>query len=353
MATDVLRSWLGDSVRRPTGCVIIGEVALAHDGSLGTAHAYIDAIARAGADAVKFQTHIAAAESTAAESWRVSFSRADASRYDYWKRMEFTESQWAGLKLHAESAGLLFLSSPFSTEAMDLLQRVGMAAWKVASGELGTAPMLDAMIRSGRPLLISTGMSSHAEIDELVARLRQQAARFALLQCTTAYPCPPERVGLNLLSLFRSRYHCPVGLSDHSGTIYPGVAAATLGADVIEVHVTLSRECFGPDVCASVTTGELATLVEGVRLIERMLANPVDKDREAQAAAPARALFRKSIVARVPLTAGTVLRRDLLAAKKPGTGIPADRLQDLTERRLRRDVAADELIRFEDLEPAE
>src|SRR5712691_10365207 len=116
-------------------CLIIGEVGLAHDGSLGYAHAFIDEVARAGADAVKFQTHIASAESTPAEPFRVKFSRQDATRYDYWKRMEFTEEQWRGLKRHAEERGLVFLSSPFSMEAAELLDRVGMVAWKMASGE--------------------------------------------------------------------------------------------------------------------------------------------------------------------------------------------------------------------------
>jgi N,N'-diacetyllegionaminate synthase len=116
------------------GCFVIGEVAQAHDGSLGLAHAFIDAIASAGADAVKFQTHIAAAESTAAESFRVRFSQEDSTRYDYWKRMEFTEEQWAGLKRHADERRLAFLSSPFSPEAVKLLERIQVAAWKVASG---------------------------------------------------------------------------------------------------------------------------------------------------------------------------------------------------------------------------
>src|SRR6266516_3892996 len=118
-------------------CLIVGEVAQAHDGSLGMAHAFVDAIADAGADAVKFQTHIAAAESTPAEPWRIPFSSQDASRYDYWKRIEFTEDQWRGLKEHADRRGLRFLSSPFSAEAADLLARLGVAAWKVASGEVG------------------------------------------------------------------------------------------------------------------------------------------------------------------------------------------------------------------------
>src|ERR687890_906986 len=139
-------------------CLIIGEVAQTHDGSLGLAHAFIDAIADAGADGVKFQTHIAAAESTPGEPWRVRFSRQDESRYDYWKRMEFTEEQWKGLKEHAEERGVLFLSSPFSVEAAEMLERLGIKAWKVASGEVSNPVLLDYLIDTGKPILISTGM---------------------------------------------------------------------------------------------------------------------------------------------------------------------------------------------------
>lgn len=118
--------------------MIVAEVAQAHDGSLGMAHAFIDAVANAGADAIKFQTHIAAAESAPHEQWRVKFSYQDATRYDYWRRMEFTPDQWHGLKRHCDARGLTFLSSPFSVDAVDLLTQVGVAAWKVASGEVAS-----------------------------------------------------------------------------------------------------------------------------------------------------------------------------------------------------------------------
>jgi N-acetylneuraminate synthase len=331
-------------------CLIIGEVAQAHDGSLGTAHAFIDAIASAGADAVKFQTHIAAAESTPGEPWRVKFSPQDATRYEYWKRMEFTEAQWHGLKKHADDRGLLFLSSPFSTEAVELLTRVGVGAWKVASGEVSTTPMFERMAATALPMLISTGMSSLSEIDAAVHYVRALGVPFAVLQCTSAYPCPAEKVGLNLLPFFRERYQCAVGLSDHSGTIYPGLAAATLGARVLELHITLSREMFGPDVPASVTVAELRQLVDGVRFVERMIASPVDKDALAEEMRPLRDLFTKSVVARVDLPAGTILRPDHLTLKKPGTGIPASRLPELVGLRLRHDRAADELLNADDLE---
>jgi N,N'-diacetyllegionaminate synthase len=330
--------------------LIVGEVGLTHDGSLGIAHAFIDAIAAAGADAAKFQTHIAEAESTPAERFRVPFSRQDASRFDYWRRTAFREEDWRELAEHAREQGLIFLSSPFSLEAVDLLERVGIPAWKVASGEVSNHELLDRMADSGLPVLLSSGLSSLAELDGAVAILQGRGTPFAVLQATSAYPCPPERVGLNMLEVLRTRYGCPVGLSDHSGTIYPSLAAIVLGASLVEVHVTLSRQLFGPDVPASVTTEELSRLCEGVCFIETMLANPVDKNALSEEFAPLRELFTKSIVARFDLTEGTTLARKHLALKKPGLGLPPSRLEEILGRRLLRPLRADEALQEGDLE---
>ena len=329
--------------------MIIGEVAQGHDGSLGTAHAFIDAIANAWADAVKFQTHIADAESTPGEPWRVKFSFQDRSRYDYWKRMEFTEDQWHGLKEHAVERGLLFLSSPFSFEAVEMLERVRVAAWKVASGEVANTPMFDQMSETSIPFLLSTGMSPLDEIDDAVGRIKAKGLGLAVLQCTSMYPTPPERMGLNLIPFFQERYDCAVGLSDHSGTVYASPAAASLGASVLEIHVVFDREMFGPDVLASITTGELKELVQGVRYIEKMAASPVDKDAMAEELSNMRQLFTKSVVARTDLPIETVLEMSHLTVKKPGTGIPASRLHELIGRRLTRSKARDEMLNEEDI----
>jgi N-acetylneuraminate synthase len=331
-------------------CLVVGEVAMSHDGSLGLAHAFIDAIADAGADAVKFQTHIAAAESTPSEPFRVKFSRQDASRYDYWQRMEFSENEWRGLATHCGERNVLFISSPFSFEAIDLLQRVGQPLWKIASGEVSNVPLLDRVLETGSPVLLSTGMSPLAETDAAVNRIKARGVKVGVLQCTTAYPCPPERVGLNLIPVYRERYGCWVGLSDHSGTIYPGLAGVTVGLDVLEVHVALSREMFGPDVIASVTTTELRQLVDGVRFIERMRGSPLDKDAAARETDPLRRLFTRSVVARRALAQGTVLGSDDLALKKPGTGLPPDRLGDLVGRKLAKPVVEDQLLSTDDIE---
>ncbi|HEX5634536.1 MAG TPA: N-acetylneuraminate synthase family protein, partial [Gemmatimonadales bacterium] len=233
---------------------------------------------------------------------------------------------------------------------VDLLERVGQPLWKIASGEVSNAALLDRVLATGAPVVLSSGLSPLAETDAAVARAKARGRQVGVMQCTTAYPCPPERVGLNLVPVYRERYGCWVGLSDHSATIYPGLAGAAIGIDLLEVHVALSREMFGPDVVASVTTRELRQLVDGVRFIETMRAHPVDKDASARDTEPLRRLFTRSVVARRALAAGAVLAAADLAIKKPGTGLPPERLADLIGRKLTRPVEADQLLSTEDIE---
>lgn len=333
-------------------CLLIAEIAQAHDGSLATAHAYIDAVADAGADGVKFQTHLAAAESTPREPWRKRFRTQDETRYDYWRRMEWQPRHWRELAEHARQRGLFFLSSPYSVEAVDLLEEVGVAAFKIASGEVSNLPLLERVLRPGWPILLSTGMSGWAEIDAAFAVLRRGKGLLTLLQCTSKYPTPLEEVGVGLLAELYNRYECPVGLSDHSGTIWPGVVAATLGAKVVEVHVTFSREGFSPDLAVSLTTAELRQLAEGLDAVSR-LSRLVDKEQVARDMQPMRDLFTKSIVARHDLPAGHQLAASDLAFKRPGNGLPPSALTEVVGRRLRRELLTDEPLSQSDLEPPE
>jgi len=329
-------------------CFIIGEVAQSHDGSLGMAHAYIDAIAKAGANAVKFQTHIAEAESSPQEPWRVKFSPQDESRFEYWKRMEFTPDQWVGLKAHAEEKGLVFLSSPFSMQAVDLLEKMGMVAWKVASGEVTNPTLIKRMAATGKPILVSSGMSSIEELDEAIELVRSSFAPFAVMQCTSSYPTPPERIGLNLLTEYRGRYACPVGLSDHSGGIYAGLAAVSLGASLLEIHVTMSREMFGPDVIASITTEEMYKMVEGVRFIEKALLNPVNKEASASELNDVRRIFTKSLYASEDIDVGATIKISQIDMKKPGNGIPAKDVDKIIGKVVRNRILKGDIIKYTD-----
>lgn len=329
---------------------IVAEVAQAHDGSLGIAHSLIDAVADTGADAVKFQTHIASAESTLDEGFRVPLSGQDATRWDYWKRMEFSAEQWDGLSRHARERGLVFLSSPFSVEAVELLAKLGMPAWKLGSGEVFNSRLLDAIARTGSPVLLSSGMSSFADIAVAIDEVRKRGLPLAVLQCTTRYPTPLTEVGLNVIDELRDRFACPVGLSDHSGTIYPALAAMATGSDLVELHVTFDRRMYGPDSAASVTLGELATLASANAAFATMRSHPVDKDAMAVRLRPVRDLFSKSVAPARDLPAGSVLAEDMLTLKKPGTGIPANRLTELIGRRLARQVSATRVLKWDDLE---
>ena len=329
---------------------VIAEVGQAHDGSLGQAHAFLDAAADAGADAIKFQTHIADAESTLDEPFRVKFSRQDDTRYAYWRRMEFTEEGWSGLADHAKQRGIQFLSSAFSTRAVDLLDRLGMPAWKIGSGEYRSAELMAAMAKTGKPILLSTGMSTWAEIADGVAGIRKLGVAPALFQCTSRYPTPFNQVGLNVIDRLKAEHDCPVGLSDHSGSPLPALAALARGADMVETHVVFDRRMFGPDSPASLTFEELAQVTAARDAFAEMIANPVDKDTVAEELATMRGLFTKSVAPTRALAAGTVLTADMLTAKKPGTGIPSSELDGLVGRRLKADVAADRLLRREDLD---
>jgi N,N'-diacetyllegionaminate synthase len=337
---------------RPVGsgrAFIIGEIAQAHEGRLSLALEFIDAIATAGADAVKFQTHIAEAESSLDEPFRIAGTWPVATRYEYWQLMSFSEAEWRTLAARAQERGLVFLSSPFSVEAVDLLTRVGISAWKIASGELVHSALLERIAATGQPVLLSTGLATAEEVDRAVALLRRHGAPVAVFQTTTAYPCPPEQVGLNVIAELRARYGCPVGLSDHSGTVFPSLAAVALGADLLEVHVTLNRQMTGPDVTSSVTPDELKQLVTGARFIETMRAHPVNKTDAIAAAAPLRTLFTRSVATLVDLPEGAQLLREHLGLRKPGGGLPPAALDGLVGRRLRRPVRARTLLREEDL----
>lgn len=335
-------------MKSSTTC-IIAEVGNAHDGSLGMAHAYIDAIATTGADAVKFQTHIAEAESSEHEPFRVRFSYADASRYDYWKRLEFTPAQWAGLKAHCEEKGLEFISSPFSCAAVDLLEGLGVSRYKIGSGEVSNLLMLEKIARTGKPILLSSGMSSWAELDEAVAGVAPFGNELTILQCTTAYPTAPDQWGLNVIPMIRERFGVPVGFSDHSGEIFACLAAAAFGASVLECHIVFDKQMFGPDAAASLSTAQMRMLVQGVRQVEAALAHPVDK-RDTAALLPLKNIFEKSLAVNRDLPAGHPIAAGDLEAKKPrGYGVAASRFRETLGRKLARPLSRFEFLKEEDL----
>lgn len=268
---------------------VIAEVGLSHEGSLGQAMAYCDAVAKAGADIVKFQNHL----NDPQNKFRTgTFFPQDATRTDYWKRTAFTREEWAKLINYAHNKGLEFCVSVFSHEAIDLLQDLPVDYYKLGSAQTSDLSLVERLAGMKRPLILSSGMSDWNEFDTALDLVVQSGKMPIALQCTSEYPCPPEHIGLNVIDeLFQGKTHL-AGLSDHSGTIWPSLIAASKGADYCEVHVCWHRDCFGADVPVSITIDELKQLVQGVRFIERMVSNPVDKDEQAKSMEPMRRLFR-------------------------------------------------------------
>jgi len=328
---------------------LIAEIAQAHDGSLGILNSYVDAVAKTGVQAIKFQMHIAVAESSIYEPFRVKFSKEDATRYDYWKRMEFTLEQWKEIKKHCDEVGLDFICSPFSNLAVDWLEEIGVHTYKIGSGEVNNFLLLEKIAQTGKPIIISSGMSSFEELDQTIAFLKQRKVDFSILQCTTAYPTKPEQYGLNVIAELKTKYNVPIGFSDHSAKITTGIAAVTLGAEILEFHVVFHRDMFGPDAIASLTLEETKQLVEAVNEIYIANSNPIDKNTN-EGFEELKAIFEKSLAINKDLPLGHVITFEDLESKKPkGFGISAEKFNEVIGKKLKTNKSKWDFLNEDDL----
>lgn len=323
--------------------MLIAEIGSVHDGSFGNAQKLIYLASACGADAVKFQTHIAEAESLLDAPSPEYFK--NEPRIDYFRRTAFSVDQWRKLKQLAEECGLVFLSSPFSIEAADLLESLEMAVYKIPSGEITNIPFLEKVASFKKPVLLSSGMSNWKELDNAVSIFRGYS-ELTVMQCSSVYPCPPENIGLNVLQEIQQRYGCAVGFSDHSVGLAAPIAAAALGASVIEKHFTFSRFMYGSDAQHSMEPDEFKLLASSLKDVWNMLNRPVNKD-DTSSYASMKDIFQKSIVSAVRLKAGTYIDRQHLSFKKPGIGIPASEYPELIGKKIKIDCAANVLMKRE------
>lgn len=329
---------------------LIAEIAQAHDGSLGILHSYIDAVAKTGVQAVKFQMHIAEAESSIHEPFRVQFSYEDKTRFGYWKRMEFTLEQWKEIKKHCDEVGLDFICSPFSNLAVDWLEEIGISIYKIGSGEVNNFLLLEKIAKTGKSIIISSGMSSFEELDKTVDFLRNKKVNFSILQCTTAYPTQPEQFGFNVIQDLKERYKVPVGFSDHSAKVATGIAAVALGAEILEFHVVFNRDMFGPDAIASLTVEETKQLVEAVNTIYTAKNHPIDKNNNENFK-DLKLIFEKSLAVNKDLPNGHIVTFDDLESKKPkGFGISAENFNEVIGKKLKYKKLKWDFLNEEDVE---
>jgi N,N'-diacetyllegionaminate synthase len=317
--------------------LIIAEFGSVHDGSFGNACKLIVAAANNGANVVKFQTHIPEAE-TLKDAPSPVYFRGEP-RFEYFKRTAFSKKQWVELKNICDDNGVKFLSSPFSLEAVELLEEVGVDIYKIPSGEVTNTPMLDLISKTDKTVILSSGMSNFKELD-LSYEILKNSKKLIIMQCTSEYPCPPERIGLNVLETLRNRYNVDVGFSDHSMGYAASFAAAALGTFVIEKHFTFSRLMYGSDASISMEPHEFKVFTQGIRDIWTMLENPIDKD-DIDRYNDMKIVFQKSIVSSTALEKGHVLKQNDLSFKKPGDGIPASEWKNIIGKKINKNILND------------
>lgn len=317
---------------------VIAEVGINHEGEIDKAIALVDAAVGAGAEVVKFQCHI-----TEKEMVPTDMTPGEISTEKLWdiiKRCELTADEELRVQAYCADKGIMYLSTPFSREAADRLNGMGVPAFKIGSGECNNIPLLDHIARLGKPMILSTGMNDLASVKKSVAAILRHGTPLALLHCTSMYPTPYDKVRLGGVTDLAGAFpDLPVGLSDHSMNIWTCLGAVSLGASILEKHFTISRDWPGPDTGISIEPGELASLIEGSRAVwqARGGAKTILPDEQ-----PVIDFAYATVVTTAPVRAGEPFTRENVWVKRPGTGpIKADRYEDVLGATAVRDLPAD------------
>jgi N,N'-diacetyllegionaminate synthase len=333
-------------------CFIIAEAGVNHNGKLDMAKELVVAAAQAGADAVKFQSfkaeNVVTRKAPKAKYQKQTTSSAE-SQYEMIKKLELSAGNFAELAHHAQKKGILFLSTPFDNENVDLLDSLGVPVFKIASGEITNSPLIRYIAKRGKPVILSTGMSTLGEINEALQVIQSEGIKdILLLHCVTAYPAKVEDVNLKAMETLRRAFKLPVGLSDHTLGITIPIAAVALGACVIEKHFTLDKSLPGPDHQASLEPEELKQMIKAVREVEKAMGDgnkmPTEEEKQIQKVA------RRSIVARVNIPKGTIITEAMLDIKRPGTGIEPKNIHMVIDRKARGFIEQDKVITIDMVE---
>lgn len=337
----------GRKVGQRYPCLIIAEAGSNHDRKLSQAHQLIDIAAEAGADAVKFQSFTAPkiAAMTQDPVAQINFGGAQ-SLYELYRKIELPAEWQAELKEHASARGLIFLSTPFDTDAVDRLDRLGIPAFKIASFELVDLPFLRYVARKGKPMILSTGMANLGEIEEALAVVREEGLKeVALLHCAINYPAKFENLNLSAMKTMARAFQVPVGYSDHTLGISIPIAAVALGACILEKHFTIDRSLPGPDHGFALEPQELKAMVRGIRETEAAIGSPIKQ--VAPDELDHRKRGRRSLFARETIYAGSVITQEMIAILRPGVGIAPKYLDLVIGRKAQVTIEKDEPITWE------
>jgi N-acetylneuraminate synthase len=330
-------------------CFIIAEAGVNHNGSLEMARQLVDVAAKAGANAVKFQTFRAdrvATPNAAKADYQLRTTASSESQLEMLRRLELPQQAHRALAESCHQRGILFMSTPFDEESANFLAELGVPAFKIPSGEITNLPFLAHVAHKGKPMVVSTGMSHLAEVAETVRVIRDAGnGQIVLLHCVSDYPADPKEANLRAMLTMAEAFGVPVGYSDHTPGIEVALAAVALGACVIEKHFTLSRSLPGPDHQASLEPQELAALVQGIRRVEAALGH--GRKEPTPSEADTAAVARRSLVAARDISIGKTLTPELIAIKRPGTGLPPALINQVIGRIAARDIPAGTVLRLE------
>ena len=333
-------------------CFVIAEAGVNHNGDVNMAHHLIDAAAKAKVDAIKFQTFepekLAAPEAPKAE-YQVKNMSEEGNQLEMLRKLVLPKSAYPELMRHAAEKGVMFLSTPFDEDSADFLEEVKVPAFKISSGDLTNHPFLAHVARKGRPMLLSTGMSSLQEVEAAVSTVNSAGnPPLILFHCVTNYPTDPVDCNLRAMETMRLRFGVPVGWSDHTVGIDISLASVALGADTLEKHFTLDRTLPGPDHVASLEPSELVELVQAIRRVESALGDGRKEPKECEIAiAP---VARKSLHWKNDLTGGTTVDATDIAALRPASGISPAKLELYVGRKIVRDVWRGRMVSEQDFE---
>ncbi|MBI5728772.1 MAG: N-acetylneuraminate synthase [Candidatus Magasanikbacteria bacterium] len=331
---------------------IIAEAGVNHNGNLEIAKQLIDVATEAGADAVKFQTFTAellATDTAPQAEYQAKNTGKIESQLEMLKKLELPRAWHVQLQQYAKEKGIIFLSTPFSEDDADFLESIHVPAYKIPSGEITNIPYLKHIAKFSKPMIVSTGMASLAEVKDAVAAIQEEGnEQVVVLHSTSNYPPSLGSLNLKAITTLQKELHLPIGYSDNGS---PGVAAdevaAGLGACVIEKHFTLDKNMEGPDHRASLDPVELKAMVQAIRDTEVMLGSFEKKCTPEEVAI--RAIARKSIISKKPILAGSIIKLDDLVMKRPGYGVPPTKIDNVVGKKASRDIPADVVIDLKDL----
>lgn len=327
---------------------LIAEVGQSHGGSLKKIFKIIDKVSSTGVDAIKFQTHIAESESTLDEPFRKK-NHLFKSRYDYWKSMEFSKKEWKKIRLYCNKKKIIFLSSVFSVKSIKLLSSIGLKTWKIGSGEFKSIDIFDYLrkYRRKEPILLSTGLINLSQIKFLYNYLRKTNP-LCIMHCVTKYPSKIESLGLNNIEIFKKKFNCIIGYSDHSGSIYPILYAISKGASVIEFHVKIDEDKSNIDRFSSINLKNLEQIVKANKIFHKLKTYQVNKNNLNNNQKKMIKIFSKSLALNKDLKKNSIITKKDLTLKKPGNGIDPKLLNKIIGKKIKKDKSKMYLLKMSD-----